>query len=59
MSNIGLPQYGWSDSSPEESHNYIFPKIQELIPEKKTLEFWMLVAAMAIWRLNWQNWGMK
>mgnify|MGYP007066198453 CR=1 FL=1 len=52
MTNSGLSKYGWESNKSKDSHNYIFPKIQELIPQKNTLESWMLAVAMDIWLLN-------
>jgi len=37
MTNEGLSKYGWGSNKPKESHNYIFPKIQELLPNEKKL----------------------
>lgn len=38
MINHGLQKYGWSETAPKESHNYIFPKVLDLIPSNRALQ---------------------
>ena len=37
MINDGLQKYGWSEAAPKVSHDYIFPKVLELMPANMPL----------------------